>query len=140
MAQELPSIITWDDAWNIGIAEIDEDHHKLVELVQRLFGALITAQGTDYVNQIVIELIDYTKFHFDREEKIFKEHGFDQLEHHKEQHEILCMRVMDVTQDLLRRGPSEEVTEDVYHFLRHWLSDHIIEEDLKFKAFLESKP
>ena len=139
MGQELPPIITWDEAWSIGIAEIDEHHHKLVELIQRLFGALITAQGTAYMEEIVIELVDYTKFHFSREEEVYQEYGFDQLEHHKGQHQALVKQVLDVTQDVLKRGPSEELSEEVYYFLRHWLVDHIIDEDLKFKAFLENR-
>jgi hemerythrin len=139
MGQELPPIITWDEAWSIGIAEIDEHHHKLVELIQRLFGALITAQGTAYMEEIVIELVDYTKFHFSREEEVYQEYGFDQLEHHKGQHQALIKQVLDVTQDVLKRGPSEELSEEVYYFLRHWLVDHIIDEDLKFKAFLENR-
>ena len=139
MDQELPTIISWDDAWKIGVAEIDEHHQTLVKMVQKLFGALITAQGADYVKQIVVELIDYTRYHFQREEEIFAEHGFDQLEAHEAKHQVLIKQVLDISQDLLKEGTSEDLSEDVYHFLKHWLADHIINEDLKFKTFLENK-
>ena len=139
MEQDLPPIISWDKDWEIGIAEIDEHHHKLVEMVQCLFGALITAQGSDYVKEIVIELIDYTKYHFGREEEIFEEHGFPELEAHKDQHEELIKQVLDISQDILKHDTSEELSDEVYHFLRHWLADHIINEDLKFKTFLKNQ-
>jgi hemerythrin-like metal-binding protein len=139
VGDELPPIITWDDAWTIGVAEIDEHHHKLVEMIQRLFGALITAQGVDYMKEIFVELIDYTKYHFNREEEIFEEHGFDHLEAHKEQHKDLIKQVLGFSQEIIVRDASEELSEEVYYFLRHWLIDHILQEDLKFKAFLEGK-
>ena len=139
MGQGLPTIISWDDAWKIGVAEIDEHHQTLVKLVQKLFGALITAQGADYVKEIVVQLIDYTKYHFQKEEEIFTKHGFDQLEAHKAKHQELIKQVLDVSQDILKEGTSEDLSEDVYHFMKHWLVDHIINEDLKFKTFLEKK-
>ncbi|MFC1481414.1 bacteriohemerythrin [Candidatus Neomarinimicrobiota bacterium] len=139
MEQELPPIITWNDDWNIGHPEIDEHHHKLVEMVQRLFGAIITVQGKDYVKEIFVELIEYTKYHFNREEEVFEEHGFDQLDHHKLQHQRIIQQVLDISEDIIAQGASEEITEEVYHFLKHWLADHIIKEDLKFKTFLENK-
>ncbi|UCH09394.1 MAG: hemerythrin family protein [Fidelibacterota bacterium] len=139
MGDELPPIITWDDAWTIGVDEIDEHHHKLVEMLQRLFGALITAQGEDYIKEVFLELIDYTKYHFSREEEIFEEHGFEELEAHKELHQELVKQVLDFSQEIIAQGSSEEVSEEVYYFLRHWLADHIINEDLKFKAFLAGK-
>lgn len=139
MEQDLPPIISWDKDWEIGIAEIDEHHHKLVEMVQCLFGALITGQGTDYVKEVVIELIDYTKYHFQREEEIFAEHGFPELDVHKEMHEDLIKQVLDISQDILKHDTSEELSDEVYHFLRHWLADHIINEDLKFKTYLKSQ-
>ena len=139
MDQELPTIISWDDAWRTGVAEIDEHHQTLVKMVQKLFGALITAQGADYVKEIVVELIDYTRYHFQKEEEIFEQHGFDQLEAHKAKHQELIKQVLDVSKDILKEGASEDLSEDVYHFLKHWLVDHIINEDLKFKTFLEKK-
>ncbi|UCH63808.1 MAG: hemerythrin family protein [Fidelibacterota bacterium] len=139
MEQELPPIITWDNAWDIGHPEIDEHHHKLVEMLQRLFGAIITAQGEDYVKEILVELIEYTKYHFKREEEVFAEHGFDRLSEHKELHQDLIRQVLDVSEDIIVQGATDEISDEVYYFLRHWLADHIIKEDLKFKTFLASK-
>ena len=139
MNQDLPPIITWEDAWNIGHPEIDEHHHKLVEMVQRLFGAIITTQGEAYVKEIFLELIDYTKYHFQREEEVFEEYGFDQLARHKELHQQLIKQVLEVSEDIIAQGASEEISEEVYNFLKHWLADHIIKEDLKFKTFLQGK-
>ncbi len=139
MNQDLPPIITWNDDWNIGHPEIDEHHHKLVEMVQRLFGAIITTQGEDYVKEIFLELINYTKYHFQREEEVFEEYGFDQLVQHKALHQDLIKQVLEISEDIIAQGASAEISEEVYNFLKHWLADHIIKEDLRFKTFLQGK-
>lgn len=139
MSEELPPIITWNDDWNIGHPEIDEHHHKLVEMVQWLFGAIITAQGEAYVRDTLKDLVDYTEYHFRREEEIFEEHGFDQLAAHKAQHQELIKQVQTISEDIIAEGATEEISEEVYHFLKHWLADHIIKEDLKFKTFMQNK-
>jgi len=46
MVKELPPVISWDDSWSVGLTEIDDDHKKLVHILQTLFGALITSQGS----------------------------------------------------------------------------------------------
>jgi len=139
MTKDLPPIISWDDSWSIGVEEIDTHHQKLVSLIQTLFGALITAQGADYITGVVNEVIDYTKYHFHREEEIFEEHGYDRLEEHKELHRALMERVLDICKLIIEKGGTEDVSDDVYKFLKNWLADHILEEDMKFKAFLDSQ-
>jgi hemerythrin-like metal-binding protein len=139
MGNDLPPIISWNSDWDIGHSEIDEHHHKLVEMIQWLFGAIITTQGEAYVKDILKDLIDYTKYHFKREEEVFEEHGFDQLADHKVLHHDLIKQVQNVSEDIIAEGATEEISEEVYHFLKHWLADHIIKEDLKFKTFLENR-
>jgi len=136
MNKELSPIIVWDNSWSIGIDEIDEDHKKLVNLIQKLFGALISAQGADYVKTVFFELIDYTRYHFEREEEIFKKYNYSELEHHKQLHQNLIQQVLDISKELLSEGETEKVSDDFFEFLKHWLVDHILEEDLKFKDFL----
>jgi len=139
MSTELPPIITWNDDWLIGQEEIDLHHKTLVDMIQTLFGALITTQGKDYINKVFVELVEYTKYHFKREEELFEEHGFDQLERQKNLHQTLVTDLLGISQTIIAHGSSEETSEEVYDFLKHWLIDHIIEEDLKFKVFLAGK-
>ncbi len=139
MKKQLPTIISWDDSWNIGINEIDEDHRKLVLLIQQLFGALIAAQGAEYVKKVFFELIDYTRYHFECEEKIYENNKFYDLTRHQKLHKELIQQVLEMSKEILSRGETEEVSDDFFEFLKHWLVDHILEEDTKFKEFLDQK-
>jgi len=137
MGTKLSPIIVWEDSWSVGIKDIDEDHKKLVLLIQKLFGALITAQGAEYVKTVFFELIDYTRYHFEREEEIYEKYDFNDLERHKQLHQDLIQQVLDISKELLSKGETEQVSDDFFEFLKRWLVDHILEEDLKFKTFLE---
>ncbi|UCD37456.1 MAG: hemerythrin family protein [Fidelibacterota bacterium] len=139
MTKDLPPIIAWDNSWSIGVEEIDEHHQKLVSMIQLLFGALITAQGADYIKGIVNDLIDYTKYHFHREEEIFEEYGYDRIEEHKQLHHELVERVLEICKLIIEKGGTEDLGDDVYRFLKTWLADHILEEDMRFKEFLDQR-
>jgi len=82
------------------------------------------------------ELIDYTRYHFERAEEIFEKYNYSELEHHKQLHQDLIQQVLDISKELLSEGETEKVSDDFFEFLKHWLVDHILEEDLKFKDFL----
>lgn len=137
MGAKLAPVIVWEDSWSVGIKDIDDDHKKLVLLIQKLFGALISAQGAEYVKTIFFELIDYTRYHFEREEEIFKKYNYGELEHHKQLHQDLIQQVLDISKELLSKGETEQVSDEFFEFLKRWLVNHILEEDLKFKTFLE---
>ena len=140
MANTLTAIITWDDAWRIGIAEIDNDHKHLVRLTQKLFGALISSQAAEHMREILHELINYTRYHFDNEEVLMLKYGYPDIENHKEQHKKLIKQVLDISDRILTEGESEQLGDDVFEFLKRWLVDHIINEDLRFRDFLPQKP
>ncbi len=137
MGTKLAPVIVWEDSWSVGIEDIDDDHKKLVLLIQKLFGALISAQGAEYVKTVFFELIDYTRYHFEREEEIYEKYNYHELEHHKQLHQDLIQQVLDISKDIISGGQTEQISDEFYEFLKRWLVDHILEEDLKFKTFLE---
>ncbi len=136
MIEGIKPIVSWSDEWATGVAEIDNDHRHLVELIQKLFHSMMTEKGTAFINNIFIELIEYTKTHFDREEAVFERFGFDELDHHKILHKQLIDEVVKKGQHILREGSKQDLSFELLNFLKDWLVNHIIREDLKFKTYL----
>lgn len=62
--------------------------------------------------------------------------GYPHLEAHKEVHRRMAEEVI-----LLRDKPRNDFTpslgEEVSHYLRNWLTDHILIEDKKFAQYLQ---
>ena len=102
MTKNLPPMITWNDAWSVGVDVIDEEHKKLVDILQKLFGALITVQAKSYIKGLVDELMDYTHYHFKNEEAILGKYDYPHLEQHKAQH-IALVHSLAGTKDIIQR-------------------------------------
>lgn len=117
--------IEWSDHLSVGVESIDEDHRKLVAMVNELFSACFVGVGDDAVAAILSEVIDYTQYHFAREEHFLRERGSLALESHAKEHRKLTEQVLAISQ----QGVSA-LSDDVLLFLRDWLAQHIIGTDL----------
>jgi hemerythrin-like metal-binding protein len=139
MKQDLPPIITWNDAWSVGVDAIDDEHKKLVDILQRLFGALITVQAKSHIKGLVDELMDYADYHFKNEEAIMEKYDYPHLEEHKAQHIALGNSVAGTKDLILEKGGTEEIGDEVYQFLKSWLINHILDADMQYKDFLDGR-
>lgn len=130
--------IEWNDSIVVGIPSIDEDHKRLVGMLNELFGACFAAQGPEVLKDIMDRLVDYTHYHFDREIALLAQAGYPGLAEHKAEHARLVQQVQKILDDL-RAGASHDLSNDTLKFLRHWLTDHIQAEDKEFGALLREK-
>jgi len=67
-------IFPWNENFNTGIKTIDEQHRKLVRILNRLATHVALEADEIVVNSIFDELIDYTIYHFQTEEAIWHKH------------------------------------------------------------------
>ena len=70
------TIRTWTEQLNFGIATVDEQHLRPVDILNQLDEAVALGYEHKRVLQIVDALIDYTKYHFQPE---FEEPGITQV-------------------------------------------------------------
>ncbi|MBF0461395.1 MAG: hemerythrin family protein [Magnetococcales bacterium] len=116
--------IDWSEHLSVGVALVDEDHKKLVDMVNELFSACFVGVGDEAVAAILTAVIDYTQYHFAREEAFLQEHASPALEAHAEEHRQLTQQVLAIAE----QGVSA-LSDDVLLFLRDWLTHHILETD-----------
>lgn len=131
------ALITWKEAYSVNITEIDNQHKKLIELINNLHDAMITGKGKEEISKTLRGLVNYTLTHFAMEEKYFDQYDFPGSEAHKKQHRNLVEQVAA----LQKKHESGErvLTIDVMNFLRDWLNDHIIGSDKGYGPYLNSK-
>lgn len=132
------AFLTWRDQLSVGCEEIDQDHKRLIEFVNQLHEAVTTAQNERVVGRILLELIEYTRDHFSREEKVMAAAGYPDTERHKLIHKALTKKVL-VFADRYVHTPTEQVKRELIDFLAAWLVDHIIKEDRKLGAYMRGK-
>ncbi|MFH0733160.1 MAG: bacteriohemerythrin [bacterium] len=131
------SLIEWKNIYSVNIEEIDNQHKKLVMLVNELHDAMRMSKGAEILGKILSDLVDYTVYHFGTEEKYFDMYDYPQTEQHKQQHKDLVDQVAAIKAKY-DRG-EKVLTLDVLNFLRDWLHDHILGSDVLFGPYLLSK-
>ncbi len=59
-------IMSWTDAYSVGVAEIDKQHKKLIDLINALHDAMSKGQAKAVIGKVLGELISYCASHFAR--------------------------------------------------------------------------
>jgi hemerythrin len=129
--------IQWNDRYAVQIAEIDEQHKKLFNILNRLADAMSVGKGPDALGVVLMELIDYSMYHFSTEERLFKQYAYSAYEPHKNEHEACTTKIKELKESFDKGNWM--LTIDVLKFLTAWLNDHILKEDKKYGSFLNGK-
>lgn len=124
--------LDWQDSYNLGISEIDNQHKKLVSLIVKLYDAMSQAKANDVVGPILNELLMYTRTHFTTEEKYFEQFGYADTANHKLEHEKFVAKVKDF-KDKFDSG-KVGISIQLMNFLKDWLLNHILKTDKNYVA------
>lgn len=129
--------VKWKDSYSVGIESIDEDHRKLFNLINQLQTAIHYQTGENFEKQALDDLVDYTRYHFQREEGLMAEHGYPDLVAHKGEHEKMIAKVEQFLIAYQEQG--HDALEGVADFLKDWLVHHINGTDKAYSPFLREK-
>lgn len=124
----------WDEKYNVGIKEIDAQHRQLAQLVNELYTAMYAGEGRDVLDDVLTGLLLYTQIHFQTEEDFMKKHGFPEFNTHKQIHEKMKSKVLELKKAFEEEKISNPV--QISNFLRSWLIRHILKTDMKYAVFL----
>lgn len=128
--------VEWSDVLSVGIEEIDVQHQVLVGLVNEMHDAIRLHHSSDVVHGILGKLAEYTRIHFAVEESLMRILDYPDYEAHKTQHEGLIQAVQDL-QEKVNTGKAS-VGFELMHFLKVWLTKHIIESDKEYGTYFLS--
>ncbi len=132
------ALVVWSDKLSVGVRSIDDQHKKLVTLLNQLHDGMIAGRGKEVVGPVLKGLIDYTATHFKYEEDLFARTGYADSAAHKKEHSDLVRRVLEIQQIYNEKGPSV-LTIQVMNFLKDWLTAHILGSDQKYVPHLKAK-
>jgi hemerythrin len=130
---------TWDKSLEVGNQQIDDQHKQLVEALNNFLKARDGKKSNDELKKSLNFLNDYTIKHFFEEEQLQKKYGYPDYENHKKLHDGLKKVVRDLQVQLLMKGPSEALFDDVKTKVGDWLVAHIKTQDTLIGVHLKSK-
>jgi len=131
-------LIEWSNELSVGIDSIDEQHKKLVNMINALNEAMLTNSSNELLGKIFTGLAAYTQKHFSYEENMFAEYGYSNSEEHKRQHNELIAQVVELKEKFME-NPQGTISADLMQFLKRWLTNHIMRTDKEYTEFLLSK-
>jgi len=125
-------VFPWNKNFEVGVPLIDEQHQKLVDLLNVLAGHLAYQSDIPTLNNVFNDLAEYAIYHFQAEESIW--HAFfpeDAWEtNHKEDHRRFLATVNRIMGSKTTR-PLDQVIEEILTFLTQWLAFHILDTDMR---------
>ena len=130
--------LMWREQLSVGNNVIDSDHRHLIEIINRVEQSMVLKNRLALTGALD-ELVQYSLVHFEREEKIAAAAGYSQTPHLNESHRTLLEKLNQVRGEFDAAGSewSPEAAEHFTGFLRGWLIDHVIKEDLLMKPVLQ---
>lgn len=118
--------LEWNDKFSISVDEVDAQHKHLFSLVDQLYRAV---KKKTPVEQYLDELVDYTRYHFQEEEKLMESVDYPHLKSHREVHEQLTRQVVEFREQF--KGNNNQHPGEFLDFLNNWLVKHVMDLDKK---------
>ncbi len=142
--ENVMALLVWVPELDTGIAEIDRQHRRIVDYINKLY-ELRSSPVREALGDVIGEMIDYTVSHFVFEESLIESAGYMFAGPHKKVHELFTRRVIEMQ---TRFDAGEDVAAELHGMLSRWLFNHIRNEDTGYvdsaKAYLrmarESSP
>lgn len=123
-------IFPWSENFNTGLPQVDEQHRRLVQLVNVLGSHVAFGSEAPKLISLLDELTEYTHYHFRTEEDIWHRYFTGdpaEIEHHRA-HETF-IEALTGFKNKANAIPLESLLEDILTFLTRWLAFHILEDD-----------
>ena len=124
------SFIEWKDDYSVNVQEIDEQHKKLVQMINDLHEAMVSGHGQDIMRDLVNRIVEYSQVHFATEEKYMELYQFSEYEEHKKEHDVFSREANELNEKMNKFG--FVLPMNVMYFLSNWLTTHILETDKKY--------
>jgi hemerythrin-like metal-binding protein len=129
------ALVRWSTRFEVGVPFIDADHKVLVDLLNRMHDASRADGDLTDIGGILSALVDYTRYHFAREERAQAAAQYPDIAEHRLQHARLTGEAKRLFADF-RADPSSVEVGDIVDFLSDWLMDHILLHDMSIKPYL----
>lgn len=130
------SQIIWKESYSIGINAIDEQHKKLIEIINELYEAQKIGTTQIIIGEVLNKLTDYTIYHFNMEEMMQSNCHFPQINEHKEEHSGFVKRLNELKKDSEKKNLLLSLK--TLDFLKDWTITHILGSDREFADYLRS--
>jgi hemerythrin len=117
------SLMKWTEKdYGTNVDLCDQQHQELFNRVNALNDA-VSAQNRVEIGGKLDSLIEYVVEHFQSEEKLMQQRGYDGLNDHRKEHNNLVSTCIDLQGKF--HANEAEIEEETMSFIKDWLDHHI---------------
>ena len=129
--------LQWREQLSVGNDLIDNDHKQLIDIINTANQSLQAMSRTGLIAALD-QLHKYSSLHFALEEKIAVAVGYPEMTGLHNSHENLLRNLRRVAEEIGEQWDAA-TTEQLGTFLREWLINHVIKEDMLLKPYLKKR-
>lgn len=130
-------IIKWRSSYETSIPSMDEQHRKLIDLINTMYRVMRKDEGPEQIDTVLKEMSEYASGHLRDEEALLQENGYTDFDSHLALHKEYLTKMEELREEWDKDKTSG--AQNIYTFLRQWWLGHIVEEDQKYGPFLTEK-
>ncbi len=128
----------WQSKFNTGIKILDQQHKKLVSMINLLEDAIEHGNTQEAVGVVLKSLVHYASWHFAEEENMMLKLGYGELLSHKSLHKMFNKQLAEKLM-ALKEGQDVSAYE-IISMIKKWFAKHIMIEDHKIgRAYRSQK-
>lgn len=137
----------WQPSFSVKIAEIDQQHKKLIGFINQLNELVLPTGNQDSLKSmmkeisaqasVIEELVRYSSYHFSAEETYMSQYNYPDYEKHKKEHHYFIAKVQAFKSDF--DAGKGTLSDEIVLFLKTWLSNHILKTDKAYAPFFQAK-
>jgi len=127
----------WDEKYSVSVPSVDRQHKVLVDYINKLQTEITRSDPDRMKIELVINgLVSYTNSHFKYEEMLFSMYAYPKPESTK--HKEIHKRLFDDVAVYKQRFDNDDSTvgPELLAFLKRWLNDHILVEDMAYSGHM----
>jgi len=131
------TMIEWDEGFSIGVKTLDDDHKKILQIVNELLLCISDDKDDDEIGSIIKKLQRTTYAHFQREEDLLIKCNYDNIHKYTDRHEEFSIYIKKLKNILNTSNKFEKITQ-ITESINNWLFTHILHEDMNLLSTFDS--
>ncbi len=123
-------MIKWDDKFSVGISIIDDEHKKLIGIMNKAIVLEQNSSNPKEITEVLNEMNRYAQSHFATEEGYMVKFNYPDYENHRKEHQAFSIETMAFF-DKITESNRQLICEIIEH-LKSWLLKHVLGTDTKY--------
>jgi len=132
--------LVWNDELGTGITDIDEQHKKVIEWINRIDRTFDEETGAEAFDSVVRFFGGFVLDHFKTEEEYMILHNYPDYDEHKGEHMAFLKKLASLKRLLEKEESAPLIALVIKNEYVEWFKDHQMNDNKKLADFLRQQP